>query len=375
MEANVLVYAEAWGFGGIESYLMGVFRALAGKGFRFTLFTTWDWSDSRDKELEELGVERVVRFKGYRPGQIRRLREGLRSFAGLLRETRFDAVHINTMNGVGFAYAREAKRQRVPVRIVHSHNSDVGEGQKALKRGLHSILRNTLLGAETTRLACSPAAGKHMFGDVGFEVVRNGVDTERFSFSKSRRSKERNKIGISDDTILAGNPSRLAPAKNPLFQLDVFSELLKIEPSSLYVMQDGGEMDADVKEYAKKLGVEDSVLWFEPRSDIASLYSALDVMLFPSLFEGLSLASIEAQCAGLPVLASSNVSKDAAITECITFESLSAPAAAWAQKMLSAARKSDSRSGYDALVREAGFDCYQSAANLAETYRSHAGGV
>lgn len=369
---RILVYSEAWGFGGIEAFLMGVFRQLSQKGFLFTLFTVWDWNTSYDTELDSLGIERIVLFKGYRPGQIKRLREGIAAFSRLLEKTRFDVVHVNTMNGMGLSYVRVAKACDVPIRIAHSHNSDVGEGAKSIKRIVHRGARFAFAGEATVRLSCSTEAGRHLFGKKPFIVVHNGFDTSRFSFDTNKRETCRREFGIPEGTLLFGNPSRLAPAKNPLFQLKVFSEVLKCDSSARYLMQGAGELEQEVKELACELGVTNSIVWFDPRPDPECLYSAMDAMLFPSYFEGLSLASIEAQASGLPVLLSSDVSRDTAVTNLVKFESLDAPASTWAKELIGLARKHRKRFGYAAQVRAAGYDASDTAKIVAKVYGGEA---
>lgn len=367
---KVLVYSEAWGFGGIETYLMGLFRTLSFRDFSFTLLTTWDWNDSYDDELASLGVERFVVFKGHRPGQVRRLREGLSAFGRLLVERRFDAVHINTMNGMGFAYARLAASNGVPVRIVHSHNSDVGAGGRVVKRLVHLVARFALSGSETVRLACSEEAGRHLFGARRFTVARNGFDTAQFAFDPVARKACRDELGVPADVLLLGNPSRLAPAKNPLFQLDVFAEVLKIEPSAWYLMQGSGELERQVRQRADVLGVAGHVAWFEPRQDVASLYSAMDALLFPSLYEGQPLVPVEAQASGLPVLMSENVSRETVVTDLVRFERLDSPASQWGEEIVSMVREQRNRTRYAAEVHRAGYDVADTYEVLANYYQA-----
>ena len=369
MQKKVLVYAEAWGFGGIESYLMGLFRSLSGSKCQFKLFTTWDWSNERDSELDQLGVNRVVLFDGYKPGQVTRLREGLHAFDKILRSSDWDVVHINTMNGTGFIYSLLAEKRGVPVRIIHSHNSDVGESAKQIKRVVHFLMRAFFSGHETVRLACAEKAGTYMFGRRDFKVVRNGIDTNHFSFDGKLREQTRIKLGVPPDALLFGNPSRLAPAKNPLFQLEVFSEILKRDSSAFYLMQNEGELESDVRAKAKELGLSKRLVMFDPAPDVVGLYCALDAMIFPSIFEGLSLATVEAQCTGLSVLASDGISEETRITDTIHFLPLRLSAAGWAEQAICVARSAYCRDGYAVQIRDAGYDICQCAEEVLGVYR------
>lgn len=90
---HVLCYSEAWGQGGVETFLMSIFRRWQGKGFYFTLFSCWDWNLALDAELEALGIDRFTVFPDSKPGQVKRLCEGSAAFGALINEIRPDAVY------------------------------------------------------------------------------------------------------------------------------------------------------------------------------------------------------------------------------------------------------------------------------------------
>ena len=136
---HVLCYSEAWGQGGIETFLMGLFNTLQGKGFVFSLFSTWDWNEKMDAELKKLGIDRYTVFSGYKPGQVKRLCESSATFRELIGTLGPDVVYVNTMNGMGFLYSSVAKHMGIPVRVVHSHNSAFGSGQVAAKMIMHNF--------------------------------------------------------------------------------------------------------------------------------------------------------------------------------------------------------------------------------------------
>lgn len=365
---RVLIYVESWGTGGIESYLMGLLRGLSGTGFDFLLFTVHDRPSVFDSELASLGVERRCVFPNSKPGQVTRLARGLREFDGLIRQVKPDVTHVNTMNGMGFAYAWVARLRGVPVRIVHSHNTDVGKRHRRLKRLVGKVGRALFCGSATTCLACSEEAGRYLFGDRDFRVVRNGIDTRRFAFSRERRRAVRKTLGIPDDALLLGNPSRLAPAKSPLFQLEIFAEVLKREPTAMYLLLSGGEMAEEVDAKIEDLRVGDSVVQVVPRPDPEAWYCALDALIFPSLYEGAPIIPIEAQCCGLPVLASDSIPLDAGITDLYEPLSLELDADVWAERALGLARADRDRMAYCDEVRRANYDVIQTAKIVGELY-------
>lgn len=363
---RVLCYSEAWGQGGIETFLMNLFRRLQGRGFSFALFSTWDWNDSFDAELASLGIGRWTAFEGHRPGQATRLREGSAAFGELIDGMGCDAAYVNTMNGMGFLWSEVAKRRGVPVRVVHSHNSAFGSGFAAAKAVAHEMGKAALGGSATVRLAVSDDAGRYLFGCHPFEVVNNGVDTGRFAFDPSARAQVREGLGVPQDALLLGSVGRIAEAKNPLFQLRVFAEVLKSEPEARYLMAGDGDMRNQAEALVAELGIGDRVIMPGYLPDPAAVYSSLDCLIMPSLFEGLSLVCIEGQCAGCPVVCSDALPAEAGITDLEAPLPLSAGAAAWAEAALAKARSPRDRASYAARVAGSGFDAGQTAERMAE---------
>ncbi len=363
---RVICYSEAWGQGGIETFLMALFRRCQGKGFAFTVFSCWDWNLAMDDELASLGIDRYTVFPDHKPGQVRRLREGSAALGELIDRLSPDAVYVNTMNGMGFLYTDVAKRKGVPVRVAHSHNSAFGSGQAAAKAVMHSFGRAALGGSATERLACSADAGRYLFGSRPFTVVNNGIDTKRFAFSPEDRAELRDRFGIPQDAPLFGSVGRLAEAKNPLFQIRTFAEILKLEPSAYYLMVGDGDMRPQVEALVRELGLEDRVIMPGYLPDPAPVYSALDCFLMPSLFEGLAIVRIESQCARCAIVCSEALPPEAHVTDAEVLMPLSAGGRAWAEKAVAMAHMEGDRAAYATLVREAGFDADDTTHQVAD---------
>lgn len=366
---RVLVYSEAWGQGGIESFLMELFRRDQSHGLFFTVFSCWDWNMSMDAELEALGIARYTVFPGYKPGQAKRLKEGSAGFAEVIDLVKPDAVYVNTMNGMGFLYTDVAKRCGVPVRVAHSHNSAYGSGQAAAKAVAHAFGKDVLGGSATDRLACSDDAGRYLFGNRAFTIVNNGIDTNRFAFNAEARAELRARFGIPQDVPLFGSVGRLAEAKNPLFQIRTFAEILKLEPDARYLMVGDGDMKQQVVDLVQELGLEDRVIMPGYLSDPAPVYSALDCFLMPSLYEGLAIVRIESQCARCAIVCSEALPPEAHVTDAEVLMPLTAGEKAWAEKAVEMARMDGDRTIYAELVRNAGFDADDTALRVVTILR------
>ena len=348
---------------------MNMFRFLPGDEFSFSLFSTWDWNDEMDAELARLGVDRWTVFSGYKPGQMKRLRESSAAFACLIDQLKPDVVYVNTMNGMGLLFSETAKKHGVPVRIVHSHNSAFGSGSAAAKAIAHSLGKRTMGESATARLAVSRDAGIYLFGNRAFEVINNGVDTSRFKYDFEAGQKLRGQYGIPDDALLFGSVGRFEQAKNPLFQLRVFAEILKSTPDAYYFMVGDGDMRMQVEAIIDGIGVGNRIIMPGYLSDPAQVYSALDCFLMPSIHEGLAMVCVEAQCAGCGIVCSEALPPEAQITDALITVPLVEGQSIWAKRALEVAHASRNRIEYADRVAKAGFDVEGTAREMANFFR------
>lgn len=359
MSFRVLHIVNKWIQGGLERFVEGVVRdcSVDGVGHSILSVCTDVPSDADCPKYgplnDELGMASMLK--------------GSRRLGPFLREHRFDAVHVHTQNSSGFLYCRIAERAGVPLRIVHSHNSSLGPGNRLVKGAAQGAIRALYFGSENVRLACSGAAGEHLFPGRDFKVVPNGIDIERFRFDPLARAEIRSVLGVGEGRFLVGCVGSMIEAKNHMRALSVFAELKREEPLAFLLILGDGELRGALEAEAARLGISDSVAMPGFVDDAHSWYSAMDALLFPSLYEGLPIALVEAQCNGLPVICSDTVTPEVALLESFCRLSLSAPDTDWASALLSSER--DATGASAEAVRMKGFDRRDTAHMLLAIYR------
>ena len=293
-------------------------------------------------------------------GSSRRPVKNWSLFRRLLRENRYDVIYLNAFQALSLRYALLAKRAGVPVRVLHSHNTGLRPHiLRPLKMRIHSFARRLYGGVGTAYFACSPEAASFLFPakvlrERSVCVLFNGIDTERFRFRPEQRKALRGKLGL-EDRFIVGNVGRLCDQKNQLFLLDVLKALLPLRPDGCLLLIGEGEQRAALERRAVELGIRDRVILFGVTDRPEEMLWAMDAFLFPSRFEGLGIAAVEAQCAGLPMLCSEHVPQKALVTGlCRRLPLVDGPEA-WAE---AAAELSvpESRGEYAAEIRDAGFD-------------------
>ena len=163
-------------------------------------------------------------------------------------------------------------------------------------------------------------------------VVNNGINTSLYKYDAHKRLETRNELGISDDTFCVGHVGRIESEKNHLFLLEVFS-IIRKQRDSLLVLAGSGSLEEDLIIQAKKLGIQDDVLFLGVRSDMDRLYQAFDILIMPSIAEGFGLAAVEAQCSGLGCILSEHFPKIVKCSESVKFLPLG-DAKLWARETL-----------------------------------------
>ncbi|WP_314901767.1 glycosyltransferase [Actinomyces naeslundii] len=352
---------------GVMSVLMNYFRHVDRSQVVFDFFCFATPDETNRAEIESLGGRCYIINAG---GSIGRIRSAL---AQLLSEHagQYPVAHLHDPILSRFLYP-VAHRHGVRSFTVHSHSTAYSDSRlKSMRNWL--VCRN--IGAYSdVRLACSRAAGDFLFGRGRYEELPNAIDVETYRFKEPVRTDVRARLGLGDAPVV-GHVGRFSEEKNHRFLLDVFGELLRLKPGARLVLIGDGSLRPGIEERAADRGLADYVLFLGDRKDVPALYQAMDVLVLPSLFEGLPMVGVEAQCAGLPMVCSDRVPDEVAIGDC-EFLSLEKPARRWAHHVsqaLERGRDLSLRAQGEEMTRTAGFDITHEADRLARRYRDLAG--
>ena len=363
MKRRICIFCETWESGGIESFLCNTLLHMDRTGLEIDLVCAVLRPSVFTAPLEAAGV-------GFTElsGSLRDLRTNRRRFRRLLAERSYDAVHLNVYQGLSLYYARLAREAGVPVRIVHSHNAALRKSLlKPAKLLLHGAGRRLFCGEATDLWACSGDAARFMFprGALvrrGWRFIPNGIDAERFRFRPDERDRVRRELGL-EGRFVVGSVGRLCYQKNQELLLDAVAGACREDILLLLVGE--GKDRAALEARAAGLGISGKVTFYGLSRRVEELYQAMDAFAFPSRFEGLGIAAVEAQAAGLPVLCSDRVPREACVCETVRRLPLKAPL--WSEALARLSPAPDRDGGYDAVCR-AGFRIRDTARLLREAY-------
>lgn len=363
--------------GGAEQVVMNYYRAIDRSRVQFDFFLFKSSKLVPAEEIKEKGG-RLYLLCGFK-SPVRYIR----TLTTLLRENNYAIVHCH-LSTLSFLPLLAAKRAGVPVRIIHNHSTS-GGGRELVRNIAKELFKPLARAFATHRFACSKHAARWMYGVAHtaelsdkntlegargkvVRIMRNAIDIGHFCFDGSKRSAFRSEFGVADETLLFGHVGRFCPQKNQQFLIEAFKEILRVHPNSKLIMAGVGEDMELIRAMTVSAGISKKVIFAGHRSDVDRLYSAIDCFLLPSNYEGLGMAGVEAQCAGLHCLFSDKVPREVKVGDGAQFLSLKTSCADWALAAVGCANLRNDKAAEQ--VAQAGYDIGAEAEKLCGFYLS-----
>ena len=359
MKKVLVVITSGLGREGITSAALETFRNMDLSGLAIDVADVAGAKADVVKDFEDLGC-RVIALPN-RKKQLSAYRKALKK---LVNQEGYDVVHVHGSSAIMSIELSIAKKFGVKKRIAHSHNTTNSHGF------VDKLLRPYFYKQFTCALACGQDAGKFLFGKKAFTVFHNGKNFDNFKFSQESRDKIRKKYNYSDAFVL-GFVGRINDQKNPLFLVDVLRETLKMRPNSKLLLVGDGERRQEFINYATEQGVMQNIIITGAVNNVHELIQAPDVMILPSLFEGLPVVSTEWQVAGLNAFISDRVTRECAPTDLVKFLPIDKGAKIWAEAIcsLDEKRTRQERSDYACeQLKKEGFEIKECAERLRNIY-------
>ena len=256
--------------------------------------------------------------------------------------------------------------------ILHSHNNGLQSKSKVYEI-IHLIGKFLSRHGNYIRFTNSLISSDFMFGKgINSEIIYNAIDIEKFSFHQDIRDRVRYEQCCNVDSVI-GFVGRLTRQKNPVFMIKVFAEILKIKKGCELWIIGEGELKTDMMEKINSYGINNHIKWFGRRNDVELLMQGMDLLLQPSIFEGLGIVLVEAQATGLPVITSADVVPDEAKASILLRQiRLDTPASEWARECVNfiEERKGMSRNAKD-VAFTSNFDIKLEARRLENMLTSY----
>lgn len=358
MGIRVLHIVTYMGRGGLETMIMNYYRHIDRSKIQFDFLVHRDFQADYDNEILELGgnIYHVSRLNPFSLGYIKTLEK-------FFSEHSYDIVHSH-LDCLSAYPLKVAARYGVSTRIAHAHNTDQDHNLKYLIK-LYS--KHKIPKYATDLFACSEKAGEWMFHGQKFQVIKNAIDVRKYIYSSEMEQIMKRKLKVQDKFVI-GHVGRFAPQKNHGFLLDVFQSVVKLENNAVLLLAGIGDGQAAIQNKVANLRLDDKVIFLGNRFVVSEILQAFDVFVFPSFYEGFSLAAVEAQAAGLPCFFSDRIPQECALTENVEFLSLDMSPQEWAKHIVR--YKGRKKKNEFAAICGAGYDIEDNVKQLEKFYLS-----
>lgn len=290
--------------GGQETFIMNLYRNIDRNKIQFDFIVHSKEKGYYDDEIEKLGGK-IYRITPLSKNIFKHILELYK----VLKVNNKYILHRHTCSSIIAIDLLVAKLAKIKKRIVHSHATKSSTHEVANK--IFMFLMNKLA---TDKLACSNEAGKFLYGEKSkFKVIHNSIELEQFEFNEQTREEVRKEHKCKDKYVI-GHVGRFDEAKNHKFILELMEQIVKKNSNvELWLIGDG-ELRKEIEEDAENKKIKQYIKFMGTQKNVNRLLMAMDVFIFPSIYEGLGIALIEAQCTGLNCVVSNQIPNEAIIT-------------------------------------------------------------
>lgn len=352
---NVLVMGLTDIIGGVEVYIYNLVRYSNRDEIHFDFLCQGRGHAAFQQQIEEF-YEGKVNFyfvPTYKKDFFRCVKELKKIY-----NKEYDIVYVNTCISTDVLYAMPYVKKRKTKLVVHSHMASLD-----IKQTQHKLFRVLVSGAPDLRLACSePAAEFFWKKDYSAVIVKNGIDTDRFTYSDSYRKEIREKYGVNDDQLLLGHVGRFTHLKNQSFIIDILKQLRQKGIDAKLMLVGDGEDKLKIENKIHQENLTDYVMLCGVQLETEKYYSAFDAFVMPSISEGFGIVALEAQSVGMFCFLSDRVDESVFVTDRayrIALEDNNQ--SEWAESIINNRTINKCRTEYAYIISQSGYDVKRTA--------------
>lgn len=318
----LIISTVGLGYEGITNVIVSNLRAMNKKGLDIYVASSKNSEPDIESILKKINCK-IINF----PDRNKHTFSYFFKLTKFIRKQKIDVVHANGNSATLAIEMLAAKIGGCPKRIAHSHNTTCDHVK------MDKMLRPLFYRTYTDAVACGIEAGNWLFPNRSFLVIPNGRNLSKFKFNKEKRKEVRKDLNLGNEIVI-GHVGGFVSQKNHSFLLKIYSQLLeKNIPIKFFMIGDGEEREK-IEQQSKELGFGNQLVFTGNVNNVEDYLQAMDVMIFPSLFEGLPLSVLEWQISGLPVVMSNNITDECILNDSVKRLPLSDGSRVWAQKTL-----------------------------------------
>lgn len=348
--------------GGAETLIMNLYRNIDRSKIQFDFVVHIQEKCAYDDEIKKLGgrIFRVPKYTG------KNHFEYTKAWKNLAKDNQEHIIvhgHVRSTASIYLTIYKNMGRTT----ISHSHSTSSGKGVSAIAKNL---MQYPIKFIADYFLACSRNAGVWLFGEKitksnRFEIFNNAIDIDRFKFNEQIRQRIRSELNIQEKFVI-GHVGRFHPAKNHAFLIEIFKRVHQINENAVLLLVGDGNLKNSIIEKVKKENLEECVIFTGIKPNVNDVLQAMDVFVFPSIYEGLGISIIEAQAAGLNCIVSDRIPDEAILSSLVHKVSLLKSAEFWSKKVLEMSKFE--RQDVSSQLYEAGYEIKDAVKWLTNYY-------
>lgn len=304
------------GYGGVEHVIQNYYEYIDKTKVKFDILYHGE-NDEFVIKMQGLGCKVYLQKK---PSQIGII-DYYKSINDILKKNRYDVVHVHALQYIGIVLFA-ALKNGVKRRVAHIHNSYINKDHSLKEKIVFYYIRNSIILLATEILTCSKNAAKSYIGEnEKTKMLYNAINSNLYiKEDKDYLYSLKKKLNIGDKKVI-GHIGRFVEQKNHKFILEIASKM-KMDKNYVFVMVGDGPCFDKIKIQAKQMELN-NIIFMGNRDDVPKLLHLFDLMILPSLHEGLPVTMIECQVAGIPLIVADNITREVDLhLDMITFLSI-----------------------------------------------------
>ena len=361
------LFGEPFAVGGEETIVYNIYENMDKENIQIDFLAQYSGKNEEMRKSIEGSGSNFFAFKEQKDNYFGRIKY-FKEVKKFLKKHDYDIVHIHSGSIMGFVFSIIATHNKKRFVIVHAHNTGIMDWKKELIKKIFTpvfLKANKFLGCSQNAIECK--FPKQIFNKRKYEIIKNGIDYKKFIFNIKIREDYRIKLKIEEKTLALGFVGRLVEQKNPLFLVNILEKLItKNKNIKLYIIGDG-KLRNSLLELIKEKKLEDYVVMLGNRNDVNNIMQVLDILLLPSLFEGLGIVAVEAQSSGLPVIVSQAIPDEAKISKNYFYKIYNYNSEEWADMIMKITKKSK-RKNMEREIISNGYDIKSTSKRIKDIY-------
>ena len=363
---KVLQVIAGMNSGGMENMIMNYYRNLDRNVIQYDFLIFTEGEAFFEKEILSLGGK-IYKIVSRRKNFIKNRRDVKEFFKKHAKD--YDIAEFH--QGITYYYPlRMAEKYKVKHRIIHNHGID-RVFLKKLKLYNNLFARKRISNLATEYFSCSEDVNEQLFSDEviknkKIKIIPNAIDVSKFKYSKKKENKIKKELNINDNVYVFGHVGTFTYPKNHDFIIQQYYEICKEKKDCVLLLIGEGPLRNQIENKVKNLNIQDRVIFLGVRRDVSDILSAVDTLIFPSLFEGIPLTLIEAQSAGVRLLLSDTINRKIECSDLCNFIPLTENSK-WKQFLMDF-KKIKNRENYNEQIKETTYNIRKTATELQKTY-------